>query len=180
MDPKEVTLKDGATPRKVVATSRGSAKHWNDGGFEYSPYESTGESTRENVVRDGDSVAYVTKGKNPYRVVTLKVRDDDPALCARMQEQLNGFLEGFNKKTFKPLPKSKRSSINVLWDAEKMRIELSEKENSCFISMRIPLGSAEDMKQQAFNNLHDINQCFTINKQPILRAFRAAKKNSGK
>lgn len=180
MDPKEVTLKDGATPRKVVATSRGSAKHWNDGGFEYSPYESTGESSREGVVRDGDSVAYVTKGKNPYRVVTLKVRDDDPALCARMQEQLNVFLEGFNKKTFKPLPKSKRSRINVLWDAEKMKIELSEKENSCLISMRIPLGSAEAMKQQAFNNLQDINQCFTINKQPILRAFRAASKNSGK
>lgn len=180
MDPKEVTLKDGATPRKVVATSRGSAKHWNDGGFEYSPYESTGESSREGVVRDGDSVAYVTKGKNPYRVVTLKVRDDDPALCARMQEQLNGFLEGFNKKTFKPLPKSKRSSINVLWDAEKMKIELSEKENSCFISMRIPLGSAEYMKEKAFNNLQDINQCFTINKQRILRVFRAAAKNSGK
>lgn len=97
MDPKEVTLKDGATPRKVVATSRGSAKHWNDGGFEYSPYESTGESSREGVVRDGDSVAYVTKGKNPYRVVTLKVRDDDPALCARMQEQLNGFWKASTK-----------------------------------------------------------------------------------
>jgi hypothetical protein len=43
MEPKEVTLTDGATPRRVVAKSRGSANHYNDGGFEYTPYESTGE-----------------------------------------------------------------------------------------------------------------------------------------
>lgn len=44
MEPKEVVISDGATPRKVVATSRGSAKHYNDGGFEYAPYESTGRA----------------------------------------------------------------------------------------------------------------------------------------
>lgn len=180
MEPKKITLEDGATPRKVVATSKGSAKHYNDGGFEYSPYESTGESNRENVVRKGDSVTYVTKGKKPYRVVTLKVKDDDPALCSRMQEELNGFIEGFGKKTFKKSQNSRRTHINVLWDAERMRIELSQKEQSCYISIRIPLGSAEEMKQLAFENLMDINRCFTINKQPILRAFRAAKKNSEK
>ena len=43
MEPQEVTLTDGATPRRVVAKSRGSANHYNDGGFEYTPYESTGE-----------------------------------------------------------------------------------------------------------------------------------------
>ena len=31
MEPKEVTLTDGATPRRVVAKSRGSANHYNDG-----------------------------------------------------------------------------------------------------------------------------------------------------
>ena len=100
MEPKEVTLKDGATPRKVVATSKGSAKHYNDGGFEYSPYESTGESSRDDVVRDGDSVTYKTKGRTPLRVVTLKVKDDDPALCAKLNAQLEHFMEGFGKGHF--------------------------------------------------------------------------------
>jgi hypothetical protein len=182
MEPKEVTLKDGATPRKVVATSKGSAKHYNDGGFEYSPYESTGESSRDDVVRDGDSVTYKTKGRTPLRVVTLKVKDDDPALCAKLNAQLEHFMEGFGKGHFEEPTKGKKSKAKcgVLWDTQMMKIELNEKENCCAVMMRVPLGSAEDMKQQVFYNLQNINQCFTINKQTILRAFRATSKNSSK
>jgi len=180
MEPKEVTLMDGATPRKVVATSKGSAKHYNDGGFEYAPYESTGESSRDDVTRDGDSVTYKTKGRTPYRVVTLKVRDDDPALCAKLNAQLENFIQGFGKGNFAEPKKGKKSraKCGVLWDTQMMKIELNETENCCTVNMRVPLGSAEDMKQQVFYNLQNINQCFTINKQSILRAFRATLKRS--
>ena len=179
MEPKEVTLTDGATPRRVVAKSRGSANHYNDGGFEYTPYESTGESNRTEEVRDGDSVAYVTKGKHPYRVVTLKVHDDDPALCAKLESQLQNFIKGFGKGNFTaPAKKSRRSKCSVLWDTQDMKIEINQPEKCCMVNMRVPLGTTEDMKQQAFNNLTSINQCFTINKQQILSAFRATSKRS--
>ena len=181
MEPKEVTLMDGATPRKVVATSKGSAKHYNDGGFEYAPYESTGESSRDDVIRDGDSVSYKTKGKNPFRVVTLKVKDDDPALCAKLNAQLEHFIQGFGKGNFEEPKKGKsKAKCGVLWDTQMMKIELNEKENCCAVMMRVPLGSAEDMKQQVFYNIQNINACFTINKQQILRAYRAILKTSSK
>ena len=179
MEPKKVTLEDGATPRKVVARSKGSARHYNDGSFEYSPYESTGESSREMLVRKGDSSTYVTRGKTPYRVVMLKEKADDPALRPKMEQQLEDFIRGFGEGNFEePKPQKKRSALRTLWDSQQMKVELNEASCLCLVRMAIPLNTVEDMKQRAYNHMMNLNQCFTINKQFLVRAVRAQKRTS--
>ena len=180
MEPREFQVQDGATPKKVVAKSKGSAEYLNDGGFRFSPYESTGESSRDEVVRIGDSCTYVTKGRNPKRVVTLKFPKKDPALCARLQSCLEEFISGFGVKQFEKPRDVRKSKCSVLWDARELKVEVMEGEKMVSVEMCIPLDTVEEMKNMAFNNLQKINQCFTINRQRLLSAFRAASKSSGK
>ena len=180
MEPKTFIVTEGASPRKVVGKSKGSAQHYDDGSFSYTPYNGTGESSRTEEVRgsDGNSCTYLTKGKKPYRMVQLKCLADDPALCHNLQAQLDEFVAGFGKPQFESPKKKPRKAVDILWDTQQMKVALVPKEGCAVIEMRIPLGTAEDMKKQAFYNFQNINQCFTTKKSNLLHAYRAQKKTS--
>lgn len=176
MEPKEVIIQDGAD-REKAAEGNGKITLFKNGDVDFRMYATTGESTRENLVKMGDALTYTTKGKRPMRVITLKVHDDDPARCAKLKAQFDEAVSKFDEGRFEK-PKKRGPKYNVLWDKEDMKVELIPNGGKVAIHQVIDLDTIDGMNDQVFKNVQSLYQCFTINKQLILSAFRAHLKSS--
>ena len=174
MEPAKIYLEDGQ-PREKVGTAKGTATYYKNGDVDFKAY-AQGEPQRQNVTKKGQSTCYSTVGKEPKRVAHLVIDDSAPDKAAALQEELDQFLKGFDKKKAKEPQPLKRD--RVLCNDSDLRVWLKKDTNEVCITLTLPLEHVESLQKNMLTKTQKIYQCFTINKHYLRDAALAISKTS--
>ncbi|MBP3767894.1 MAG: hypothetical protein J6I31_06420 [Prevotella sp.] len=157
------------TPKKV----RGTATIYAGGDIEFRA-QGEGQPQKKVIKRQGNSQFYETQGTRPKLCAHLMCDADDPVAASTLQQQLDGFLDGFGSKA-KPVRPRKKD--RMLWDKESLRVWYRADSARVEISLSLPVATeGQTIEQNALKQFQSLYQCFTINKQFLLDAARAQKK----
>ena len=159
------------TPKKV----RGTATIYADGDIDFRAY-GEGSPTKKILKRSGNSQLYETTGeKSPKLVAHLMVGRDDPAALTQLQQRLDEVTTGYGntEDVQEPL-----KSDTLLWDEKGLRVWFRKKTQDIAVSLTLPVDYEKPIQEMALKSLTKLFQCFTINRQFLVRAVHARKTTS--
>lgn len=172
MDKKQESQVPILTPKKV----RGTATIYGSGDIDFRAYGEGGPA-KEVIKSIGSSQLYKTTGaKSPKLCAHLMCPDDDPDPQSTFDDLLGKIMKGYKVS---PKPLSPRKRDRVLWNEGGLKVWLRSDDNTVEVSLTLPLGQ-DNLEKLALMKFQNLYQCFSINKQLILRAHRAQSTSSTK